>query len=166
MNIFKRWFSSSKEQDIDDSQNPWAGLASYEDPETAERKLKFCGRDDDSYDLARLIMGNVFVTLYGKSGIGKTSLLNAGVFPELREEQYAPVSIRLGMRDEEHPQSYQAMIIEAVERVAKKAETVNVIDEQKDQQSIDYLWNYFARHRFYDKYDEQTTPVIVFDQFE
>lgn len=166
MNIFKRWFSSSKEQDIDDSQNPWAGLASYEDPETAERKLKFCGRDDDSYDLARLIMGNVFVTLYGKSGIGKTSLLNAGVFPELRDEQYAPVSIRLGMRDEEHPQSYQTMIIEAVERVAKKAETVNVIDEQKDQQSIDYLWNYFARHRFYDKYDEQTTPVIVFDQFE
>ena len=166
MNILKRWFLSSKEQDIDDSQNPWAGLASYEDPETAERKLKFCGRDDDSYDLTRLIMGNVFVTLYGKSGIGKTSLLNAGVFPELRDEQYAPVSIRLGMRDEEHPQSYQTMIIEAVKRVVKRAETINVIDEQQDQQSIDYLWNYFARHRFYDKDDEQTTPVIVFDQFE
>ena len=94
-----------------DIKNPWAGLASYEDPETAERKLKFCGRDDDSYDLAHLIMGNVFVTLYGKSGIGKTSLLNAGVFPELRDEQYTPVSIRLGMRDEEHPQSYQTMIV-------------------------------------------------------
>lgn len=166
IDIFKRWFSHSKEQDIDDSQNPWAGLASYEDPETAERKLKFCGRDDDSYDLARLIMGNVFVTLYGKSGIGKTSLLNAGVFPELREEQYTPVSIRLGMRDEEHPQSYQTMIVEAVERVVKRIETINVIDEQHNQQSIDYLWNYFARHRFYDKYDEPTTPVIVFDQFE
>ena len=166
INIFKRWFSHSKEQDIDDSQNPWAGLASYEDPETAERKLKFCGRDDDSYDLARLIMGNVFVTLYGKSGIGKTSLLNAGVFPELREEQYTPVSIRLGMRDEVHPQSYQTMIVKAVERVVKRTETINVIDEQQDQKSIDYLWNYFARHRFYDKYDEQTTPVIVFDQFE
>ena len=58
-----------------DTYNPWAGLASYEDPKTARQKLKFCGRDDDSYDLARLIMGNVFVTLYGKSGIGKTSLL-------------------------------------------------------------------------------------------
>lgn len=166
INIFKRWLSHSKEQDIDDSMNPWAGLASYEDPETAERKLKFCGRDDDSYDLARLIMGNVFVTLYGKSGIGKTSLLNAGVFPELREEHYTPVSIRLGMRDEEHPQSYQAIIVKAVERVVKKVETVNVIDEQKDQQSVDYLWNYFSRHRFYDKYDRPTIPVIVFDQFE
>ena len=166
INIFKRRSSHSKEQDIDDSQNPWAGLTSYEDPETAERKLKFCGRDDDSYDLARLIMGNVFVTLYGKSGIGKTSLLNAGVFPELREKQYTPLSIRLGMRDEEHPQSYQTMITEAIERVVKRAEVINVIDEQNDQHSIDYLWNYFARHRFYDKYDEQTTPVVVFDQFE
>lgn len=166
IDLFKRWFSRSKEQDIDDSQNPWAGLASYEDPETTERKLKFCGRDDDSYDLARLIMGNVFVTLYGKSGIGKTSLINAGVFPELREEQYTPGSIRLGMRDEEHPQSYQTMIVEAVKRVVKRTETINVIDEQQDQQSIDYLWNYFARHRFYDKYDKPITPVIVFDQFE
>ena len=166
IDIFKRCFFHTKEQDIDDSQNPWAGLASYEDPETAERKLKFCGRDDDSYDLARLIMGNVFVTLYGKSGIGKTSLLNAGVFPELREEQYTPVSIRLGMRDDERPQSYQTMIVEVVERAVKRTETINVIDEQQDQQSIDYLWNYFARHRFYDKCDELTTPVIVFDQFE
>ncbi|MBP5547374.1 MAG: tetratricopeptide repeat protein [Bacteroidales bacterium] len=166
IDIFKRWISHSKEQDIDDSQNPWAGLASYEDPETAERKLKFCGRDDDSYDLARLIIGNVFVTLYGKSGIGKTSLLNAGVFPELREEQYTPVSIRLGRRDEEQPQSYQTMIVEAVKRVVTRVETINVIGEQQDQQSLDYLWNYFARHRFYDKYDEPTTPVIVFDQFE
>ena len=166
MNIFKRWFSTSKEQDIDDSKNPWAGLASYEDPETAERKLKFCGRDDDSYDLTRLIIGNVFVTLYGKSGIGKTSLLNAGVFPELREERYTPMSIRLGMREEEHPQSYQTMIIEAIERIVNKVKTINVIDEQNDQQAIDYLWNYFARHRFYDRYDDPTIPVIVFDQFE
>ncbi|MBO7438853.1 MAG: hypothetical protein J6U21_04160, partial [Bacteroidales bacterium] len=149
-----------------DTYNPWAGLASYEDPKTARQKLKFCGRDDDSYDLARLIMGNVFVTLYGKSGIGKTSLLNAGVFPELRQEQYSPDSLRLGIRDEEHPQSYQAMIIEAAERIATKTNTINVIAEQKDPQAPDYLWNYFARHRFYDKNDEPTTPVFVFDQFE
>ena len=166
INIFKRWFSLSKEQEIDDSQNPWAGLASYEDPETAERKLKFCGRDDDSYDLTRLIISNIFVTLYGKSGIGKTSLLNAGVFPELREEQYTPISVRLGIRDEEHPQSYQTIIVEAVEHVVVRTETINVIEEQQDQQSIDYLWNYFARHRFYDKFGELTVPVTVLDQYE
>ena len=145
--------------------NPWAGLASYEDPEFAEHKMKFCGRDAETYDVARLIHNNVFVTLYGKSGIGKTSLLNAGVFPELREENYVPMSIRLGIRDFENRLSFQTVIINAIE-LAVKAEIVDVIPEQDDDQSSDFLWSYFARHRFYNKYDEQIVPVIVLDQFE
>ena len=76
-------------------QNPWAGLASYEDPSKSERQLKFCGRDNDIYDVTRLIDDNLLLVLYGKSGIGKTSLLNAGVFPKLRLEQYLPVSLLL-----------------------------------------------------------------------
>lgn len=163
--IFNQWLSKTKKT-IDNSQNPWAGLASYEDPETAKRKLKFCGRDDDSYDVARLIMGNIFVTLYGKSGIGKTSLLNAGVFPVLREEEYIPLILRLGIRDEVCPKSYQTIIIEAIEKKVRSLKTIKVIDEQKDLQAVDYLWNYFARHRFYNKDNEPVSPVIVLDQFE
>lgn len=150
-----------------DNKNPWAGLASYEDPETAERKLKFCGREDESYDVVKLIRDNVFVTLYGKSGIGKTSLLNAGVFPELREYQYTPFSLRLGMmRDEIQLQNYQTLIIEAVGRIVKRIEEVDVIPIQDNQQSVDYLWKYFVNHRFYGKDDNPVIPVIVFDQFE
>lgn len=149
-----------------DIQNPWAGLASYEDPEIAERKLKFCGRDDDSYDVAKLIMNNIFVTLYGKSGIGKTSLLNAGVFPELRDNNYTPVSLRLGMRDEDHPISYQSIIIEAIERTVSRFEAIDVIPTEDNQQSVDFLWKYFTNHRFYYKDENTTTLVIVFDQFE
>ena len=81
--------------------NPWAGLSSYEDPAKAKREGRkeklFCGRDDESRQLSQLISGNIFVTLYGKSGMGKTSLLNAGVFPPLRQRAYLPVSIRLSM---------------------------------------------------------------------
>ena len=77
--------------------NPWAGLSSYQDPETSEVQLRFCGRDNESYDVTYLIDNNIFVTLYGKSGTGKSSLLNAGVFPRLRKERYLPLSIRLGM---------------------------------------------------------------------
>lgn len=166
MNILRRLFTPKTEKDTDDGQNPWAGLASYEDPATAERKLKFCGRDDDSYDVAKLIMGNTFVTLYGKSGIGKTSLLNAGVFPELREDQYSPLSLRLGIRDDKNIQSYQTVIIDAVNRAVSRIEEIDVIPVQEDQQSVDYLWKFFASHRFYDKDDNPTIPVVVFDQFE
>ena len=125
------------------SQNPWAGLASYADPEKADRKLKFCGRDDESYDLAKLIENNVFVTLYGKSGIGKTSLLNAGVFPELREGHFTPISLRLGMKDAD--KSYQSILVENIALTASTIKSIDVVPEQKDFNAVDYLWNYFTR---------------------
>lgn len=163
MNSF---FSNNSTYGSDNRHNPWAGLASYEDPKNSERKLKFCGREDDCYDLVKLIVHNTFVTLYGKSGIGKTSLLNAGVFPELREEQYLPLYLRLGMREDDSPQSYQSIILDVIKQSVNHIETINVVDEQQDEQSVDYLWNFFVRHRFYDENEEQVTLVIVFDQFE
>ena len=58
------------------SDNPWAGLSSYEDPEIVVREgltpKSFCGREKESNSVAQLIAGNIFVTLYGKSGTGKT----------------------------------------------------------------------------------------------
>ena len=166
MNILRRLFTPKVEKDTDDGQNPWAGLASYEDPATAKRELRFCGREEESYDVAKLIMGNTFITLYGKSGIGKTSLLNAGVFPKLREERYTSLSLRLGIRDDNNPQSYQSIIIDAVKWSVHCIEDLDVTPVQEDQQSADYLWKFFANHRFYDKNGNPTTPVVVLDQFE
>ena len=150
------------------NQNPWAGLSSYEDPAKSELKLKFCGRDNETKEVMRLIDDNFFVTLYGKSGIGKTSLLNAGVFPVLRREQYTPLSLRLGMSDE--AQTYQDIITAAIEHAIEESggsvQTINVVDEQTDRSAIDYLWNWFARHYFLRANGQATFPVIVFDQFE
>ena len=93
-------------------------------------------------------------------------MLNAGVFPELRDEQYSPIYLRLGVRDEKEKKCFQEIIIEEIERKVCSISVVDVIEEQKDLLAIDFLWNYFARHRFYDKNSEPTSPVIVFDQFE
>ena len=149
-------------------RNPWAGLSSYEDPARSSQKLKFCGRESDTFDVTRLIDDNFFVTLYGKSGIGKTSLLNAGVFPALRREQYTPLSLRLGMTDE--TQSFQDVITSSVERAVEEAggntHVIPVVDEQTDNTAIDYLWNWFARRQFLTTDGQITFPVVVFDQFE
>ena len=150
------------------NQNPWAGLSSYEDPAMSELKLKFCGRDNETREVARLIDDNFFMTLYGKSGIGKTSLLNAGVFPALRREQYTPLSLRLGMTDESS--SFQDVITQAIgraiEEIGGNVQIVNVMDEQADQDATDYLWRWFARRRFLSANGQITFPVLVFDQFE
>lgn len=150
------------------NDNPWAGLFSYEDPAKSTRQLKFCGRGNDIFDVTRLIDDNLLLILYGKSGIGKTSLLNAGVFPELRREQYLPISIRLGAFQE--GSSYQKAIItsiaQAIQGVHGNIRTIDVIEEQEDLSSPDFLWNYFARHQFTNSKEQMLFPVVVLDQFE
>ena len=147
--------------------NPWAGLASYQDPETSKVQLKFCGRDNESYDVTQLIDDNIFVTLYGKSGIGKTSLLNAGVFPRLRAMHYLPVSIRLAM--DAKGTTFQQCIVSKIEHAMKdrgRIETFDVVSMPGDKQAAEYLWSYFARTRFYDSDGHSLFPVLVLDQFE
>lgn len=74
---------------IDNFKNPWHGLKSYEEEE------KLYGRDQEANDIANIIINGFSSIIYGKSGIGKTSLLKAGVFPILKYEDFFPIYIRL-----------------------------------------------------------------------
>ncbi|MEO6328177.1 MAG: WD40 repeat domain-containing protein [Ginsengibacter sp.] len=61
-----------------------------------ERHL-FYGRTTDTKKLYQLISLEKLVLLYSKSGLGKSSLLNAGVLPLFDEEdQYTTIKIRFG----------------------------------------------------------------------
>lgn len=143
--------------------NPWAGLASYQDGDWR----KFCGRGRESFDVAQLVDNNIFVTLYGKSGIGKTSLLNAGVFPRLRADGYLPVSIRLGI--EAYDGSLQECILKKIRTAIDTAGTVtetDIVPMPLDETQENWLWCFFARNRFFDNSGQVLFPVLVFDQFE
>ena len=148
--------------------NPWAGLAAYQDPETTASKLLFCGRENEAYDVSLLTDENIFVTLYGKSGVGKTSLLNAGVFPRLRSMGYLPISIRLGMEPADI--SFQACIINRLSATLQERnghiQSFDVTPLPSDELAQEYLWSYFARNHFSDKDGNTVFPVIVLDQFE
>ena len=57
----------------------------------------FFGRKDETTRLHRLLRLEPLVVLYARSGLGKSSLLNAGLIPALRVEgQYRPLPVRLG----------------------------------------------------------------------
>ena len=62
-----------------DSQHPWIGLASFTE---GDREF-FAGRGEEIDELFRLVRREVLTLLYGVSGLGKTSLLQAGLFPAL-----------------------------------------------------------------------------------
>ena len=73
------------------AQNPWPGLAAYDE---ASRDF-FNGRSEEAAELLKLIRLAPLTVLYGKSGLGKSSLLQAGLFPLLRAGHYLPVNLRI-----------------------------------------------------------------------
>ena len=58
-------------------------------------KARFAGRDRDIQELVARVMTDRVCVLYGRSGLGKTSLLLAGVFPELQVRGLQPVYVRV-----------------------------------------------------------------------
>lgn len=164
----RRLFGRARTHKPCDGSNPWAGLMSYADPAGTSAALRFCGRDRETADLFYLVDNSFIVTLYGKSGIGKTSLLNAGLFPKLRAEGYHPVSIRLGLVGDS---DLAGRVIEMIDNEMIRAYGIGSV-EIRDIDSINAdtpdsrLWRYFASHRFHDSEGRIVFPVIVFDQFE
>src|SRR5688500_19909555 len=61
---------------------PYKGLARFDDSETDERF--FFGRDRETEMVADNLVASRLTVLYGPSGVGKSSLLRAGVVRRLR----------------------------------------------------------------------------------
>lgn len=136
------------------AENPWKGLKSYREGEV------IYGRDTEIESLSQYIINNTQTVLYGKSGIGKSSILNAGIFPLVRRLGLYPVPVRL-----KHGKDYD--YVAQLYRVVSDAgldrqELVPVRDV-----STESLWEFFHRQRFVIKGSlEQVHPLFVFDQFE
>ena len=143
-------------------QNPWLGLSSYDEPVGTSNDRLFCGRDEETLEMVRLIDNNLFVTLYGSSGIGKTSLLRAGVIPILRRKGYFPLYVRL--LEEPQDISYAEAIIQ---ELTNSGLTIEKSADVKHSDSNDrlFLWEYFATTRFHNE-GREVYPVIILDQFE
>lgn len=63
---------------------------------TTEKDI-FFGRTQDIKQLYRLLRLEQLVVLYGKSGLGKSSIINAGIVPEIKKAgDFTPLSIRFG----------------------------------------------------------------------
>lgn len=74
-----------------DHIRPFLGLRSYEE----EHKKWFGGRSREIERLLSLIEDNLLTILFGKSGIGKTSLIKAGLLPRIKKNFYWPIYIRI-----------------------------------------------------------------------
>jgi len=89
MNTSSNHSPFESEQTFVNAENPWPGLASFREQD----EHFFKGRGPDIEKLYSLVNRERLTVLFGVSGLGKSSLLQAGLFPRLRVENMLPVLI-------------------------------------------------------------------------
>jgi hypothetical protein len=131
--------------------NSFIGLKAYSEADAAS----FFGRDQEADQLYRMIKTHTLTSVFGKSGTGKTSLLNAGVFPKLREDNCLPFRIRLDFSDASPTLKDQVwqVLYEQITHYGFKISSLN---------SGQSFWEFFHKEDLW----KIVTPVLVFDQFE
>ncbi|MBS0462669.1 MAG: hypothetical protein JSS41_09400 [Proteobacteria bacterium] len=142
-----------------DPQNPWLGLFSYSE----ESRAYFHGRDEEAAELCRRIQRKLLTVLFGQSGLGKTSLLRAGVVPKLRAEGYCPVYVRIDYAHGSPPPSEQIK-----QAIFKASAEVGAWSRPGSATEGESLWE-FLHHRgdlLRDAAGHMLTPLLIFDQFE
>ena len=140
-----------------DAENPWPGLVAFGEGAAAF----FHGRDEEAATLARLVGNAPLTVLFGKSGLGKTSLLQAGLFPRLRADGFFPVYLRLAVLERERPLVEQ--VAAALEREAAR-HGITVSPPAFDGT----LWERLHLRTFalWSATNRPLVPLFVLDQFE
>ncbi len=136
-----------------DQRNRYPGAQPFSDNDFSRRV--FFGRGSASRMLADKVLANRMVIVYARSGLGKTSLLQAGVAPRLREEDHLPLFVRVNDL-----------------RNGPSQGVLEAIPGEAHRQGIEYvpglpesLWSFFKSAEFW-RGDLLLTPVLVLDQFE
>lgn len=159
-----------------DAEHPWPWLDAF--PEYAEHF--FNGRDDEKAALFRCVLSAPVTVLFGKSGLGKSSLLQAGLFPRLRGERLLPIYVRL-IHDQNAPELC-AQLAKRFSEEIHKTQTAGAASpplhyryrqhqEDADAEPIiltDELWADLHRSdtELVDETGKRWQPVFVLDQFE
>jgi hypothetical protein len=142
-----------------DPAQPWLGLNSFSE----STRAFFYGREDEVAELARRVQRKLLTVLFGQSGLGKTSILRAGLVPRLRPAGYCPVYVRLDYGPDSP--SPAAQIKQAVFRETLASGTWTQTGAAVEDES---LWE-FLHHRddwLKDADGRTLTPLLIFDQFE
>lgn len=136
------------------SNRRYPGLQPFDRSQSA----LFRGRQEDVMRLTNLILRGRLTVLFAKSGIGKTSILQAGAGPELENQGFLPIVLRT--------ENTHRPLVESV----RMALTLHASDQSKDftatmEEMPESLWELMKR-LYYEAGGLPAVPVLIFDQFE
>ena len=128
-----------------------------------DRRL-FKGRDEEARKVFHSILSSDVFLLYALSGMGKSSLLNAGVMHRLRSRGYWPVSVRLNQTELSPVESIDRQVAEA-DIHATDVEVARTPGLDFEVTSGTTLWDLLGSLEVW-RGDRLQQLVLVLDQFE
>lgn len=128
----------------------------------------FKGRDNDVENLTELMTLQNLVVLFGRSGLGKSSLLNAGLFNRLHVQPgTTPLFVRFGAYYDKNTASPLAKLSSALASEGQMADAENFIYQKlipKEAVAPHNLWYVVKSGQL--ARPQQQSVVLIFDQFE
>lgn len=132
----------------------YPGVRSFLEPD----QRRFFGRRRAAEELLLRVLSVRLLLQFAPSGAGKTSLLNAGLFPLLRPYGYFPFTIRLNHASESLVQAVTRSLRDAVRDAGLRAPVIPA-----EAGSVGVL---LSRTQLWSQELRLLIPVLVFDQFE
>ncbi|NIM17538.1 MAG: tetratricopeptide repeat protein [Candidatus Aminicenantes bacterium] len=128
--------------------------------DSAVDRLLFFGREEETQLLLHQILTSNLVVLYGKSGLGKTSLLNAGMSHALREKGFISLTVRFFKRLGKQNIGPLGAFYEGIK------ENVKTKSLKYEAGKSESLWEFFKTAAFWGNDYRFLKPVVILDQFE
>lgn len=144
-----------------DVESPWLGLKSFDE----NNQGFFFGRSQEIEDLRERVLDHRLTVLYGHSGLGKTSLLKAGLIPTLREAGWYPIFVRLAF-DEADPTLHAQVIKELFGQLANAGIVTGAEHNEIEELNLWELLHDPALKFIDTSNNSKIKVVLIFDQFE
>lgn len=146
-------------------ESPWLGLSSF----TQGASTYFFGRETELNDLRERVVHKPLTVLFGQSGWGKTSLLQAGLLPRLSADELLPVFVRLVHEDDAEPLVNQ--VLKALVKALTESghdQIAHVVARVAEQPTPPGLWLLFHDpvYGLAGSGIAAPCPIFIFDQFE
>lgn len=128
----------------------------------------FAARNDEIWDLQSSITIYRAVLIYGDSGTGKSSLINAGLIPKILDEDYVPDRLRV------QPRAGKEIKVERILTSAGERATYLPSTFAKDETAASFeisIEAFMSRLMEFksaaaQRRSFQQSPILIFDQFE
>lgn len=132
-------------------------------PFSIEQQEIFYGRKDDIENLFDLLRLENLVVLHSQSGLGKSSLINAGVLPKIESQiNLIPFSVRFRGYKEKQEDNLIQIFLQELEITSQNKISSYLDKIIPDDNSI---W-YHMKNKQVEEGDPQKGFLFVFDQFE